>query len=249
MGNSSTSRGKDLYKSLTYTLSKWQKQKLDKLIDPFVDNRKTPLAWLRELPGHSSPEAFLKVIKRLEYIRDLKLEINSEQIHPNRLLQLSRIGARYEPHSFRRFKKKKYAILVAYLVTLSQNLIDQAIEIHDRQMMILQSKGRKTQEEMQKENGKAVNEKVVHFADIGSALTLARNEGLDPFNAIEKIMPWDKIVSSVEEAQKLSRPMDYDYLDLLENRFSYLRKYTPSFLKSFEFPRYKATIASLKDAK
>ncbi|CGG57085.1 Uncharacterised protein [Streptococcus pneumoniae] len=26
------------------------------------------------------------------------------------------------------------------------------------------------------------------------------------------IMPWDKIVSSVEEAQKLARPMDYDYL-------------------------------------
>ena len=99
----------------------------------------------------SSPEAFLKVIKRLEYIRELKLEINTEQIHPNRLLQLSRIGARYEPHSFRRFKEmKKYAILVAYLVTLSQDLIDQAIEIHDRQMMILQSKGRKTQEEMQK---------------------------------------------------------------------------------------------------
>ncbi|WP_420359514.1 DUF4158 domain-containing protein [Bacillus altitudinis] len=70
----------------TCTLSKWQKQKLDKLIDPFVDNRKTPLAWLRELPGQSSPEAFLKVIKRLEYIRDLKLEINTEQVHPNRLL-------------------------------------------------------------------------------------------------------------------------------------------------------------------
>ncbi|MCV5404438.1 hypothetical protein OFM88_33345, partial [Escherichia coli] len=69
---------------------------------------------------------------------------------------------------------KKYAILVAYLVTLSQDLIDQAIEIHDRQMMILQSKGRKTQEEMQKENGKAVNEKVVHFADIGAALIQAR---------------------------------------------------------------------------
>ncbi|MCM3715488.1 Tn3 family transposase [Alkalihalobacillus oceani] len=231
-----------IFKSLTCTLSKWQKQKLDKLIDPFVDNRKTPLAWLRELPGQSSPEAFLKVIKRLEYIRELKLEINTEQIHPNRLLQLSRIGARYEPHSFRRFKEmKKYAIHVAYLVTLSQDLIDQAIEIHDRQMMILQSKGRKTQEEMQKENGKAVNEKVVHFADIGAALIQARNEGLDPFNAIEMIMPWDKIVSSVEEAQKLARPMDYDYLDLLENRFSYLRKYTPTFLKSLEFRSTQGT--------
>lgn len=163
-----------IFKSLTATLSQWQKQKLDKLIDPFVESRKTPLAWLRELRGQSSPEAFLKVIERLEYIRDLKLPTNTHEVHPNRLLQLSRIGARYEPYSFRRFKdNKKYAILVAYLMTLSQDLIDQAIEIHDRQMMILQFKGNKTQDEMQKQNGKAVNEKVVHFADIGAALIQA----------------------------------------------------------------------------
>ena len=146
---------------------------------------------------------------------------------------LSRIGARYEPHSFRRFKEnKKYAILVAYLMTLSQNLIDQAIEIHDRQMMILQSKGRKTQEEIQKQNAKAVNEKVVHFADIGAALIQARDKGLDPFSTIEKVMPWDQVVASVEEAKNLARPIDYDYLDLLESRFSYLRKYTPTLLLS-----------------
>lgn len=239
-----------IFKTLTATLSVWQKHKLDQLIDPFVDSRKTPLAWLRELPGQSSPDAFLKVIERLEYIRELKLPLNMNEVHPNRLLQLSRIGARYEPHSFRRFKEnKKYAILIAYLVTLSQDLIDQAIEIHDRQMMILQSKGRKTQEEMQRENGKAVNEKVVHFADIGAALTQARDEGLDPFSTIEKVMPWDKIVASVEEAKKLARPMDYDYLDLLENRFTYLRKYTPALLKSLEFRSTKAAEPLLRALK
>lgn len=225
-----------IFKSLTGSLSGWQKKKLDEFIDPLVESRKTPLAWLREIPGQSSPDAFQKVIKRLEYIRDLKLPTNIHEVHPNRLLQLSRIVARYKPHSFRRFKEnKRYAILVAYLGTLSQDLIDQAIEIHDRQMLILQSKGRKTQEEMQKENGKAVNEKVVHFADIGAALIQAREEGLDPFSTIEKVMPWNKIVTSVEEAKKLARPMDYDYLDLLENRFIYLRKYTPTLLKSLEF--------------
>lgn len=96
-----------VFKALTGTLSEWQKQKLDTLIDPFVENRKTPLAWLRELHGQSSPDAFLKVIRRLEYIRDLKLPTNIHEVHPNRLLQLSRIGARYEPHSFRRFKENK----------------------------------------------------------------------------------------------------------------------------------------------
>ncbi|MFU0790728.1 MAG: hypothetical protein ACFWT6_12320 [Virgibacillus proomii] len=54
-------------------------------------------------------------------------------------------------------------------------------------------------------------------------------------------MPWDKIITSVEEAKKLARPMDYDYLDLLGNRFTYLRKYTPALLKSLEFRSTKAS--------
>ena len=99
---------------------------------------------------------------------------------------------------YSRFKEdKRYAILVAYLLNLSQDLIDLAIEIHDRQIMILQSKGRKTQEEMQKQNGKSVNEKVIHFADIRSALIKAKEEGLDPFTIIKKVMPWDDIVASI----------------------------------------------------
>lgn len=53
--------------------------------------------------------------------------------------------------------------MVAHLITLSQDLTDHAIEIHDRQKMVLQVKGRKTQEEMQKQNGKSVNEKVSHL--------------------------------------------------------------------------------------
>ncbi|EWG08969.1 Tn3 family transposase [Cytobacillus firmus] len=225
-----------VYNSLYKPLSQWQKQQLEKLIDTPSDKSKTKLGWLREIPGQTSPDAFLKVIERLEYIRLLNLLTGMEHIHSNRLLQLARLGIRYEPHSFRRFKEnKRYAILVAHLLTLSQDLIDQAIEIHDRQIMILQSKGRKAQEELQKQNGKSINEKILHFADIGEALVKARNEGLNPFEVLEKIMPWEKIVDSIEEAKRLARPKDYDYLDLLVNRFTYLRKYTPVLLNKLEF--------------
>lgn len=64
-----------------------------------------------------------------------------------------------------------------------------------------------------------------------------------------KVMPWDKIVTSVEDAKKLARPMDYDYLDLLENRFTYLRKYSPTLLKSLEFRSTKAAETLLRALK
>lgn len=232
---------KRIFATLTRNLSKGQKYELEKLIDSTTNNNKTKLAWLREIPGHSSPDSFLKVIKRLQFIKNINITADTSLLHPNRLLQLARIGARYEPHSFRRFKEdKRYALLVAHLITLSQDLTDHAIEIHDRQMMVLQAKGRKTQEEMQKQNGKSVNEKVVHYADIGSALIKAKEDGIDPYVALDQVMPWKKIVESIEEAKLLSRPMDYDYLDLIKTRYNYLRKYTPILLGSLEFRSTKS---------
>lgn len=236
-----------IFKMLILTLTPAQIQKMDRLLSPMPESSITYLAWLREIPGNSSPDAFLRVIEKLEYVRDLHLQIDTKGIHPNRLRQLSKVGARYEPHSFRRFEDpKKYAILVAYLIELIQDLTDQAFEIHDRQILQLLTKGRKAQEEIQKQNGKLINEKVVMFADLGAALIKARSEGIDPFSVLDAVMPWDKLVASVEEAKRLARPVDYDYLDLLEKKFYVLRKYTPTLLKSLEFRSTKSAEPLMK---
>lgn len=230
-----------IFKSLVSTLNESQKLQLDQLLDVNSTYSMTPLAWLREVPGQSSPDAFLKVIQRLQVIQSLQLHVDINEIHPNRILQLAHLGSKYEPRSFRRFKEnKKFALLILHLLQLSQNLTDHAFEIHDRQITLLLSKGRKAQEEMQKLNGKSVNEKVNHFADLGTALIQAREQGKDPFEVLEAIMPWEDFVNSIEEAKQLSRPMDYDYLDLLKFRFNYLRKYTPTLLEALEFTSTKS---------
>jgi len=231
------------------SLTNAQKRLLDELIESPNETTKTTLAYLKEDPGQSSPKAFMDVIDRLKIIRKLELTLNIDGIHPNRVRQLSRLGSKYEPHSFRRFEEsKRYAMLALYLYDLSQSLVDLAIDIHDKQINIFLSKGRKEQEEIQKQNGKSLNSKVIHFVDIGAALIKARNEGLDPFATIETVMPWDKIVESVEEAKLLARPANYDYLDLLDSRYNQLRKYTPALVKYLEFSSTNTSMGPLVDA-
>ncbi|MFA9378680.1 MAG: Tn3 family transposase [Lachnotalea sp.] len=231
------------------SISNLQKRQLDKIIESPNETVKTTLAYLKEDPGQSSPKAFMDIIEKLEVIRKLNLKLNLEGIHPNRLRQLSILGSKYEPHSYRCFEEnKRYAMLSIYLYDLSQTLIDLAIEIQDRQINILLSKGRKEQEEIQKKNGKSLNEKVIQFADIGAALIKAKNEGLDSFTTLEAVMPWDKIVSSVEEAKKLARPVNYDYLVLLNSRYNQLRKYTPALVKYLEFICSNTSVKPLIDA-
>ena len=48
-----------------------------------------------------------------------------------------------------------------YLLQLAQELTHTAFEIHDRQILSLLSKGRKAQEEIQRKNGKKLNEKII----------------------------------------------------------------------------------------
>ena len=221
--------------SITISLSNEQKQKLDSLL--VIDKSKTILAWLKLPIGFPSPDTFLKLAEKIEFLKEFNLNFSLlKEFNTNRLLQLYRIASRYEPQAFREFKEnKRYALLTIFLLNLSKDLIDKAFEIHDRQMLNLFSKGRKAQEELQKSNGKKLNEKIIHFTNIGKALINAKEKGLDPFKSIEACMEWDSFISSVNEADNLIRPADYDYLDLLEKKFYFLRRYTPKFLDILDF--------------
>ena len=73
------------------------------------------------------------------------------------------------------------------------------------------------------QSGKAINEKVRLYAAVGKALIDAKIKAADPFAEIEKLMPWEAFLVSVEEAAKLSLPEDFDYLVLVGNGYSYIR--------------------------
>jgi hypothetical protein len=236
----------EIYEIINSYLTSKQKRQLEGFINSSNEAQTATLAYLKEDPGQSSPKAFMSIIERLEIIQELNLNVDFKEIHPNRMKQLSRLGSRYEPHSFRRFpENKRFALLVAYLHELKQRLIDLAVEIHDKQIHILLSKGRRHQEEIQKQNAKSLNEKIIHYVNIGTALIKSRKEGLNPFDTIETVMSWNEVVESIEDAQKLTRPQNYDYLDLLENKYYHLRKYTPALVKHLKFSSTNASMNSL----
>lgn len=238
---------KNLFDTVENSLTEKQKRAFDDLLNTERGN-KTVLGWLKENLGYPSPETFLKIADKLEYIQELNLEPSLiKHFHPNRLIQIYRVGMRYEPYALREFKEnKRYTIMTIFLINLSKDLTDKAFEVHDRQMLTLLSKGRKAQEEIQRQNGKKLNEKVIQFADVGKILIKAKKDGTDPFKALENLFSWELFVSSVEEAQKLARPSDYDYLDLLEKRFYFLRRYTPKLLEILEFKSSQANEPILK---
>jgi hypothetical protein len=63
----------------------------------------------------------------------------------------------------------------------------------------------------------------------------AREKGVDLDKAVKSFMSWDELAQERDEAQALTRPVNYDYIDLIKPKYSYLRQYTPTFLNEMKF--------------
>lgn len=69
------------------------------------------------------------------------------------------------------------------------------------------------------------------FGQIGQALVEAKQNGVDPFAAIERILPWSDFASNVTETQSLTQPEDFSFLHKMGEQYQTLRRYTPAFLE------------------
>lgn len=228
-----------VFQQLTSALNRDQQAQLDELLK--VGPRGlTPLVWLRQPLGKPCPDNFLKLVEKLERIRALDLSPTLQQeVHQNRFNQLAREGSKYTSQYLERFEpRRRYAILVAFLLKLAEELTDQALVMHERMMTGLATRCRNTYLEAFQNQSRAIQEKIRHYADIGQALIQSLQQAQavqDIRDALTDVLPWESFVTSVTEAQALAKPADYDYMVLSRQRYPHLRPYTIKLLDTFEF--------------
>ncbi len=226
-----------LYKRLTAPLDEGQKQRLETLLNAREGTHQTFLAWLRQPAGAPSARNLLDHVARLQALRQVGLPVEMDRtVHQNHLLRLAREGAQTTVYHLKDFEpQRRQATLVAILLDTQATLIDEILDLHDRMVGSAFAKAKRAYEASFQQSGKAINEKVRLYAQVGQALIEAKNAGLDPYTAIEQIVSWERFTQSVSEAATLARSEDFDYLGLLGNHHSQLRRYTPAFLDAFEF--------------
>ena len=207
------------------------------------------LSWFRQPPGAPSANAVLAHLARLRAVRALDLPADlGRDVHQNRLLRLAREGAQTAVFQLQEYGPlRRYATLVAILLDTMATLTDETLDLHDRLIGTFFSKVRSKYDREFAADCRALNDKIRLYAKIGSALIAAKEAKTDPFAAIEDVIPWEEFTASVSQAEKLSRDEAFDPLTLLTDYFSTLRKYAPSFLKTFQF-RGPPVAQSLLDA-
>jgi TnpA family transposase len=222
-----------VYEALISPFSSSQLQQLDQLLDVPEGAVLSTLFWLRQPPGFPNAKHILLHLERLQALQKLTLpEGIAQQVHQNRLLKLAREGSPMTAQHLRELEpKRRWATVIALLLETRATLIDESIEQHDRLMATLFSRAKRQHAERFQESGKSLNKSLRLYSRIGRALLEARQTGQDPFGAIEAIVPWDAFTTMVSQAEKQVQPGEFDFLPLVGESYSQLRRYSPTFLE------------------
>jgi TnpA family transposase len=221
---------------LTENLGAEQRAKLDQLLEQREGSPYSTLSWLRMPPGAPTPRAVLGHIERLNAIRDLALSPEAGQnLHQNRLLQLAREAGQTAVYQLKEYEQaRRHGTLVALMIETAATLTDEIIDLNDRLIGSFFTKSKNKYERAFAEQGKAINDKVRLYAKVGTALVDAREQGRDPFAAIEAIVSWDSFSASVKEAAELARDQDFDALSLIGEHYPQLRRYGPALIETLQ---------------
>lgn len=224
-------------RQLTLDLTIVQCAALDDLLTVPDSERLTRLAWLRQSRTKASPVSILALLDRLDAVRALSLRDGlASQVHPNRLRLMAREGAQITPQHYREFEPgRRYALLIATLLDRAEQITDEVLDLHDRVMLNLNRQSRHRQETRVLEDHQTLSESLSVFARAGQALLEARQQHHDPFEAIERVLPWETFSRAIEDLLTLASPGSQDALAFLGLHYSTVRRYAPRLLGSFIF--------------
>jgi TnpA family transposase len=235
----------ETYRRLAPFLSTERCTALDALLTPDAASGRTPLAWLRRGATAATPRAILVELEKLAFTRatgaaawDL---VAVGGLTPNRVKFLAQVGKRSTNQALQRTAPaRRYPILLAFLRQMVEELTDEVIDLFDRCLGQAYSRAGRELDEFRRSVARATNEKVILFRDLGRLV-------LDPAvadqhlrAAIARRLPLDKLRTAVEECDRLVRPLDDNYFDLLADRYGYLRQFTPALLAACTF---RSTVA------
>ncbi len=239
-----TQSERSIYKALTAPLSADQRSKLESLLMVRENSNITGLTWLRQSPAAINAKHILEHIERCNAIEALDLPPHlDKKVHQNRLLKLARSGGQMTTqHLFDLEPTRRHATLVAVLLEAKATIIDEIVHLHDRMIGLLFSRAKNKHQQQFHKSGKEINKKVLLYWKIGSALLAAKQTGEDPFSAIESMMSWEAFSQSINEAGHLAQSETFDYIHLIGDHYTQIRRYAPALLETLQLKA--ATVAT-----
>jgi len=227
-----TKAEKEICFLLVSSLTKEQKYQLDRLLEVRKSYTTSTFNWLMQSPSAANPKHILIHLSKLKLIKSLAIPADiRKHIHLNYLSKFAKEGEQMTSQHLSDFEQnRRYTTMVAVLLEIRATITDEIIEIHDRIMNTVFRDAKNKQKNRLQDSGKKINTQLQLFLKLVTALLDARETGEDPYDAIEAVTSWENLSQSVAETKDLTPKENFDFLYLIGDKYSQIRKYSPSLL-------------------
>ncbi|GBF08172.1 transposase Tn3 family protein [Deinococcus aerius] len=223
-------------------------EKVDALLSPQGNEPISRFAWLGRPVGAPKAKHVLALLDKLAFVRTFPVQSNLRAFLPqSRLDHLAEEARRLSASHLGDFEpQRRRATLMACLFDLSKTLTDAVLDMHDRVMVSLLRDGEREAAEAFGKQGPPLVEQFGTFRSVCAAVIAAREQGADPYQAIEAVVNWRQLVETVRE-REVVRTEQLDPLHHALGRYAKVRSYAPRLLAAFSF-QAEGTAAPLVEA-
>ncbi|WP_158263832.1 DUF4158 domain-containing protein [Deinococcus arcticus] len=202
--------------------------KVDALLSPQGDESISRFAWLGRPIGAPKAKHVLALLDRLAFVGTFPVQSNLRAFLPqSRLEHLAEEARRLSASHLADFEPgRRRATLMAYLFDLSETLTDAVLDMHDRVMVALVREGEREAAKAFGQKGPPLVERLGTFKSVCAAVIAAREQGTNPYQAIEAVVNWQQLVQTVREKETF-RPEQLDPLHHAVKGYAKVRSYAP----------------------
>lgn len=239
----------EIFRRVESVINEILAEELDDILQAPEPNRPTPLAWLRQSETSNSPKTIMAGLQKLGKLQKWQVgNWNLSVLNPNRRKQLAQIGFRSTAQALSRMSKtRRYPILLAFLAQLYEEVLDELVEIFDRLLVAVSSRADSKLVEIRQEIAMLAGDKIKLLQELVRILIDPTVTDENLRTAIYKFLPENKLRVTFDECERINEPLDENLFKLLGKRYSYLRKFIPTFLNALPLDG-NAETAGLREA-
>ena len=228
---------KKVFETLADGLTDQKRVALEKLLTVDPELRRSRFAWLRDYSKSPAPSNIVALLDRLEYARGLGIDRqHAGRIHPDRLNRLVGEGAIMTMQHIADLEPaRRMAILVAQAASLETRLSDVTLAMFEKYMGTLFTRARNRDERRFQATRRDVARALLLFRRTIAALRHAKESGEDGVAVVDREIGMKQLDDVLPIIGSVADVADQDILVTAAERYSVLRRFSPRFLKSFDF--------------
>ena len=223
----------ELYRLITNELTKQQEQALEDLLFIDSDKKKSRLHWLKQSPTYPNSKQIQEHLARYQLIDAMKLPDIRHKLHEHRLSKIARLAKRMNAYELKELEPlKRQAFTVALLSELKSDILDEIALLHEKALGSVFAKAKRSQEQQLVQSKKAINQELRQYVSLGEALLKANKQGEDLAKALQQVMSWETLETSLTTSKQLMKPTSPETLPVAVDGAQLVKRYLPTLLET-----------------